>query len=127
MLVKCVKNKKIEFDEDVGNYVWHSGLILGKIYFVISIEYDYYMIMSEDTHPAMYGPALYPQDFFIVVDDTVNPDWVKDIDEDVDEICYYGPPEFSGYFLEDFHDNDYKKKKEIVEKYWHLFYGEESK
>jgi hypothetical protein len=119
MFVRCIKNKKEEYDNKIGKYNWAPNLSLNKVYFVISIEYDDYRIQGDKKET---GPCLYPKDFFEVVDDNINTDWIKDIDAD-GSISYFGPPQFSGYFWEDFHNKNDIEKKDILEKNTQLIYG----
>ena len=120
MRVRCIKNKKEESDKDIGKYDWAPNLSLNKIYFVISIEYDDYRIQGDKKNA---GPCLYPKDFFEIVDDNINTNWKKEIDED-GSISYFGPMKFSSYFWEDFHNKNDNEKLVILKKNEILIYGE---
>lgn len=120
MYVRCIKNKMEKYDKDIGKYNWTPNLSLNKIYFVISIEYNDYRIQGDKKD---IGPCLYPKDFFEIVNNNINSDWIKETDID-GSVVYFGPKEFSGYFWEDYHNKNDIEKKDILEKNKVLIYGE---
>jgi len=120
MTVKCIKYKQEQYDSEIGNYIWEASLLVGKTYYVISISYDDYLLMSEGQNEKVIGPSLFPKKFFTVVDKSASTNWVKEYDEG--EISYHGPPEFAGFFWEEFHDKSISEQKQIITKYRHLLF-----
>jgi hypothetical protein len=122
MKVKCIKNRLV-IDENVSlENNWQPNLTIGKTYHVISIEYEEYRVNGDETNERIIGPCLYPKILFQVVDSHRDETWIDELDED-GEVFASGPPDFTGYFWEDFHDSTDERKIEILAKYKDLIFG----
>lgn len=91
MKVKCVNIIPIDMDDPT-----YPDLIDGNIYEVIDIYNDYYTIIGNMGYPFGYGSRR-----FVIVDDTMEPDWVEVMEDDVKNIA---PPDFYDGLFEDYHE-----------------------
>lgn len=119
MIVKLIQNEIIKVDKEIGEYNWNPNLTINKSYYVISIEYDNYRIMSDGKK---VGPCLYPIELFNIIENSIPSTWVKEMNEFY-EIIYWGPKEFYGYFWEDFHNKNFKNQTNIINRYKEFIYG----
>ena len=123
MRVKCLKAELQEFDSKLGSYVWVPNLIIGKTYFVVSIESNQYRLMTDPrTTDEIGGPYLYPQEMFEIIDSATDLTWVKEHDSETGQLSYFGPAKFRGFFWEEFHDLSIEQQKTIIKENRHLLY-----
>lgn len=87
----------------------HLTLTIGKLYFVIGLEGNYYRIVDD-----MGEPLLFHQDLFDVIEPNIPNDWIT---KNEDGETFITPPELSEqYFYEDYFDG-VKDVVEIFEKF----------
>ena len=89
MKVKSIKNVNT-----IDNDLVHSGLLPSTEYYVVEITDEEFRVLNSN-----HEPILYPKELFIV-EDKIPENWIRESYEDGE--YYISPPEFQGYFFEDY-------------------------
>jgi hypothetical protein len=113
MIVRC--QKSIVPTNDADGSIWRPDLTLGKEYKVWAIEDDHYRLLGDDGKP-----FLYPLELFVVVDWSVDPEWVVQTGDD-GERCEGPEALLAPGLFEDYFDGISHAVK-VVEDYmagWH--------
>lgn len=88
------------------------SLTMGKEYDVLGIEADHYRILNDpNTLPYGNDPVLFYPDCFRISDSVEPVFWICEYGDDGERYCY--PPEWQGYFFEDYHEGVQKIRQQF--------------